>query len=43
MTQAGTTEPSGVAAALRRVLLAVGIGVLGLCVAWLALWLAMHL
>jgi hypothetical protein len=42
MTQVGSTDTSGVVAALRHVLRAVGVVVLVFCVAWLALWLAMH-
>jgi hypothetical protein len=46
MTSPGITEVSGRAgtvAALRRVLLAFGVGGAFGCLAWLALWLAMHL
>jgi hypothetical protein len=45
MADAGITEMSGRAgtiAALRRVLLAFGVGGALGCVAWMALWLAMH-
>jgi hypothetical protein len=46
MTEAGITEMSGragVVAGLRRVLLAFGVGGALACLAWIALWLAMHL
>jgi hypothetical protein len=46
MAEAGITEMSGRAgaiAALRRVLLAFGVGGALACVAWIALWLAMRL
>lgn len=46
MTEAGITEVSGragVIAGLRRVLLAFGVGGALACLAWMALWLAMHL
>ena len=46
MVEAGITEMSGragVVAGLRRVLLAFGVGGALACVAWMALWLAMHL
>jgi hypothetical protein len=45
MVEAGITETTGRAgtvAALRRVLLAFGVGGALACVAWMALWLAMH-
>lgn len=45
MADAGITEMSGragVVAGLRRVLLAFGVGGALACVAWMALWLAMH-
>jgi hypothetical protein len=45
MADAGITEMSGRAgtiAALRRVLLAFGVGGALACLAWMALWLAMH-
>lgn len=45
MVEAGITEMTGragVTAALRRVLLAFGVGGALACVAWMALWLAMH-
>ena len=45
MADAGITEMSGragVIAALRRVLLAFGVGGALACLAWMALWLAMH-
>ena len=45
MTEAGITEMSGrpgVIAGLRRVLLAFGVGGALACLAWMALWLAMH-
>jgi hypothetical protein len=45
MADAGITEVSGragVVAALRRVLLAFGVGGAFACLAWMALWLAMH-
>ncbi|VVJ18168.1 Uncharacterised protein [Amycolatopsis camponoti] len=45
MTDAGITEMSGragVVAGLRRVLLAFGVGGALACLAWMALWLAMH-
>jgi hypothetical protein len=45
MTEAGITEVSGragVVAGLRRVLLAFGVGGALACLAWMALWLAMH-
>ncbi|MEV6876236.1 hypothetical protein [Amycolatopsis sp. NPDC051128] len=45
MAEAGITEMTGRAgaiAALRRVLLAFGVGGALGCVAWLAFWLAMH-
>jgi hypothetical protein len=46
MVEAGITEMSGragVVAGLRRVLLAFGVGGALACLAWMALWLAMHL
>ncbi|SFW85234.1 hypothetical protein [Amycolatopsis australiensis] len=46
MAEAGITEMSGragVVAGLRRVLLAFGVGGALACLAWMALWLAMHL
>jgi hypothetical protein len=46
MAEAGITEMSGragVIAGLRRVLLAFGVGGALACLAWMALWLAMHL
>ncbi len=46
MADAGITEMSGragVIAGLRRVLLAFGVGGALACLAWMALWLAMHL
>jgi hypothetical protein len=45
MAEAGITEMSGragVVAGLRRVLLAFGVGGALACLAWMALWLAMH-
>lgn len=45
MADAGITEMTGragVVAALRRVLLAFGVGGALACLAWMALWLAMH-
>ncbi len=45
MVEAGITEMSGragVVAGLRRVLLAFGVGGALACLAWMALWLAMH-
>jgi hypothetical protein len=45
MAEAGITEMSGragVIAGLRRVLLAFGVGGALACLAWMALWLAMH-
>jgi hypothetical protein len=45
MVEAGITEMSGragVIAGLRRVLLAFGVGGALACLAWMALWLAMH-
>ncbi|GHF96601.1 hypothetical protein GCM10017567_08990 [Amycolatopsis bullii] len=45
MAEAGITEMTGragVVAALRRVLLAFGVGGALACLAWMALWLAMH-
>jgi hypothetical protein len=46
MAEAGITEMTGragVVAALRRVLLAFGVGGALACVGWMALWLAMHI
>ncbi len=46
MADAGITEMTGragVIAGLRRVLLAFGVGGALACLAWMALWLAMHL
>jgi hypothetical protein len=46
MAEAGITEVTGRAgmvAGLRRVLLAFGVGGALACLAWMALWLAMHL
>jgi hypothetical protein len=46
MTEARFTEMpgrGGVADAVRRVLLAIGVGAAVVCAAWMALWLAMHL
>jgi hypothetical protein len=45
MAEAGITERTGwagVVAALRRVLLAFGVGGALACLAWMALWLAMR-
>lgn len=45
MADAGITEltgRAGVVAGLRRVLLAFGVGGALACLAWMALWLAMH-
>ncbi|GAB3148163.1 hypothetical protein GCM10027258_42780 [Amycolatopsis stemonae] len=45
MVEAGITEVSGragIVAGLRRVLLAFGVGGALACLAWMALWLAMH-
>ncbi|MEQ0559736.1 hypothetical protein ABJI51_11680 [Amycolatopsis sp. NEAU-NG30] len=46
MAEAGITEMTGragVVAALRRVLLAFGVGGALACVGWMALWLAVHI
>ena len=46
MAEAGITEMpgrAGVVAGLRRLLPAFGVGGVLACLAWMALWLAMHL
>lgn len=34
---------AGVVAGLRRVLLAIGVGAAFACIAWMAMWMAMHI